>query len=97
MYDFAYRSLYQIHLARYYQADACLLMLPVLDDEQYRQLSAAALISLKMGVTEVSNDEERDARDSVRRKWYQQRDLRDSSIDLNRTPPAAKTGLLFTA
>ncbi|SQB39986.1 bifunctional indole-3-glycerol phosphate synthase/phosphoribosylanthranilate isomerase [Citrobacter koseri] len=30
---------YQIYLARYYQADACLLMLSVLDDEQYRQLS----------------------------------------------------------
>jgi indole-3-glycerol phosphate synthase/phosphoribosylanthranilate isomerase len=29
----------QIYLARYYQADACLLMLSVLDDEQYRQLS----------------------------------------------------------
>jgi indole-3-glycerol phosphate synthase/phosphoribosylanthranilate isomerase len=25
---------YQIYLARYYQADACLLMLSVLDDEQ---------------------------------------------------------------
>lgn len=27
---------YQIWLARFYQADACLLMLSVLDDEQYR-------------------------------------------------------------
>ena len=46
---------YQIYLARYYQADACLLMLSVLDDEQYRQLSAVAH-SLNMGVlTEVSN------------------------------------------
>ena len=33
---------YQIYLARYYQADACLLMLSVLDDEQYRQLAAVA-------------------------------------------------------
>ncbi len=40
---------YQIYLARYYQADACLLMLSVLDDEQYRQLSAVAH-SLNMGV-----------------------------------------------
>ena len=49
---------YQIYLARYYQADACLLMLSVLDDEQYRQLSAVAH-SLNMGVlTEVSNEEE---------------------------------------
>ncbi|HHU7386956.1 TPA: bifunctional anthranilate synthase glutamate amidotransferase component TrpG/anthranilate phosphoribosyltransferase TrpD, partial [Escherichia coli] len=49
---------YQIYLARYYQADACLLMLSVLDDEQYRQLAAVAH-SLEMGVlTEVSNEEE---------------------------------------
>lgn len=33
---------YQIYLARFYQADACLLMLSVLDDEQYRQLAAVA-------------------------------------------------------
>ncbi len=49
---------YQIYLARYYQADACLLMLSVLDDDQYRQLAAVAH-SLEMGVlTEVSNEEE---------------------------------------
>lgn len=49
---------YQIYLARYYRADACLLMLSVLDDEQYRQLAAVAH-SLEMGVlTEVSNEEE---------------------------------------
>lgn len=49
---------YQIYLARYYRADACLLMLSVLDDEQYRQLAAVAH-SLEMGVlTEASNEEE---------------------------------------
>ncbi|MDE9448615.1 bifunctional indole-3-glycerol phosphate synthase/phosphoribosylanthranilate isomerase, partial [Xenorhabdus bovienii] len=29
---------YQVYLARYYQADAILLMLSVLDDETYREL-----------------------------------------------------------
>lgn len=47
---------YQIYLARFYQADACLLMLSVLDDEQYLALAAVAH-SLNMGVlTEVSNE-----------------------------------------
>lgn len=78
---------YQIYLARYYQADACLLMLSVLDDEQYRQLSAVAH-SLKMGVlTEVSNDEERERAIALGAKvvGINNRDLRDLSIDLNRT------------
>lgn len=78
---------YQIYLARYYQADACLLMLSVLDDEQYRQLSAIAH-SLKMGVlTEVSNDEERERAIALGAKvvGINNRDLRDLSIDLNRT------------
>lgn len=78
---------YQIYLARYYQADACLLMLSVLDDEQYRQLAAVAH-SLKMGVlTEVSNDEERERAMALGAKvvGINNRDLRDLSIDLNRT------------
>lgn len=37
---------YQIWLARYYQADAILLMLSVLNDEQYRQLAAVAHSSI---------------------------------------------------
>ncbi len=49
----------QIYLARFYQADAILLMLSVLNDEQYRALSAVAH-QLNMGVlTEVSTEEER--------------------------------------
>ncbi|SUG38425.1 Indole-3-glycerol phosphate synthase / Phosphoribosylanthranilate isomerase [Salmonella enterica subsp. arizonae] len=78
---------YQIYLARYYQADACLLMLSVLDDEQYRQLAAVAH-SLKMGVlTEVSNDAERERAMALGAKvvGINNRDLRDLSIDLNRT------------
>ena len=73
--------------ARYYQADACLLMLSVLDDEQYRQLSAVAH-SLNMGVlTEVSNEEELERAIALKAKvvGINNRDLRDMSIDLNRT------------
>ncbi|EOC0585273.1 bifunctional indole-3-glycerol-phosphate synthase TrpC/phosphoribosylanthranilate isomerase TrpF [Cronobacter sakazakii] len=78
---------YQIYLARFYQADACLLMLSVLDDDQYRQLAAVAH-SLGMGVlTEVSNEEEleRALRLEAKVVGINNRDLRDLSIDLNRT------------
>ncbi|MFZ3388573.1 bifunctional indole-3-glycerol-phosphate synthase TrpC/phosphoribosylanthranilate isomerase TrpF [Buttiauxella gaviniae] len=78
---------YQIHLARFYQADACLLMLSVLNDEQYRQLAAVAH-SLNMGVlTEVSNEEELERAIALGAKvvGINNRDLRDLSIDLNRT------------
>ncbi|WP_312946865.1 bifunctional indole-3-glycerol-phosphate synthase TrpC/phosphoribosylanthranilate isomerase TrpF [Superficieibacter sp.] len=78
---------YQIYLARHYQADACLLMLSVLDDDQYRQLSAVAH-SLNMGVlTEVSNEEELERAIALEAKvvGINNRDLRDLSIDLNRT------------
>ena len=78
---------YQIYLARFYQADACLLMLSVLDDEQYRQLAAVAH-SLEMGVlTEVSNEEELERAIELEAKvvGINNRDLRDLSIDLNRT------------
>lgn len=78
---------YQIWLARFYQADACLLMLSVLDDEQYRHLAAVAH-SLNMGVlTEVSNEEELERAIALKAKvvGINNRDLRDLSIDLNRT------------
>ncbi|WBM72513.1 bifunctional indole-3-glycerol-phosphate synthase TrpC/phosphoribosylanthranilate isomerase TrpF [Buttiauxella sp. WJP83] len=78
---------YQILLARFYQADACLLMLSVLNDEQYRQLAAVAH-SLNMGVlTEVSNEEELERAIALDAKvvGINNRDLRDLSIDLNRT------------
>ncbi|WP_370421034.1 bifunctional indole-3-glycerol-phosphate synthase TrpC/phosphoribosylanthranilate isomerase TrpF [Pantoea vagans] len=78
---------YQIYLARYFQADAILLMLSVLDDEQYRQLAAVAH-SLKMGIlTEVSNEEELERAIALQAKvvGINNRDLRDLSIDLNRT------------
>lgn len=80
-------SPYQIYLARYYQADAILLMLSVLDDDRYRQLSDVAH-SLKLGVlTEVSNEEElqRAIQLEARVVGINNRNLRDLSIDLNRT------------
>ncbi|MGJ0191272.1 bifunctional indole-3-glycerol-phosphate synthase TrpC/phosphoribosylanthranilate isomerase TrpF [Pantoea sp. RRHST58] len=78
---------YQIYLARHYQADAILLMLSVLDDEAYRQLAAVAH-SLKMGVlTEVSNEAELERAIALEAKvvGINNRDLRDMSIDLDRT------------
>lgn len=78
---------YQIYLARYHQADAVLLMLSVLDDEQYRQLAAVAH-SLNMGVlTEAISDEElaRATALGARVVGINNRDLRDLSIDLDRT------------
>ncbi|KEY58523.1 bifunctional indole-3-glycerol-phosphate synthase TrpC/phosphoribosylanthranilate isomerase TrpF [Serratia sp. DD3] len=78
---------YQIFLARYYQADAILLMLSVLNDEQYCQLAAVAH-SLNMGVlTEVISEDElqRAIQLEARVIGINNRDLRDLSIDLNRT------------
>lgn len=80
-------SAYQIYLARFYQADAILLMLSVLDDEQYLHLAAIAH-SLQMGVlTEASNEEELERAIALKAKvvGINNRDLRDLSIDLNRT------------
>lgn len=78
---------YQIYLARHYQADAILLMLSVLNDEQYRQLADVAH-SLNMGVlTEVISDEELVRATALGAKvvGINNRDLRDLSIDLDRT------------
>ncbi|MCS3430142.1 bifunctional indole-3-glycerol-phosphate synthase TrpC/phosphoribosylanthranilate isomerase TrpF [Klebsiella sp. BIGb0407] len=78
---------YQIYLARFYQADACLLMLSVLDDEQYLALAAVAH-SLNMGVlTEVSNEAELERAIALKAKvvGINNRDLRDLSITLDRT------------
>ncbi|WP_426577433.1 bifunctional indole-3-glycerol-phosphate synthase TrpC/phosphoribosylanthranilate isomerase TrpF [Xenorhabdus stockiae] len=82
---------YQVYLARYYQADAILLMLSVLDDDTYRELSALAH-SLNMGVlTEVSNEAERHRAIALGAKviGINNRDLRDLSIDLQRTQKLA--------
>ncbi|WP_422655615.1 bifunctional indole-3-glycerol-phosphate synthase TrpC/phosphoribosylanthranilate isomerase TrpF [Leminorella grimontii] len=78
---------YQIYLARFYRADAILLMLSVLNDERYQELAAVAH-SLNMGVlTEASNEEELERAIALNAKvvGINNRDLRDLSIDLNRT------------
>ncbi|CAJ0992829.1 Tryptophan biosynthesis protein TrpCF [Sodalis praecaptivus] len=78
---------WQIYLARLHQADAILLMLSVLDDDTYRKLAAVAH-SLNMGVlTEVISDDERQRAITLEAKvvGINNRDLRDLSIDLNRT------------
>ncbi|AHF76907.1 Bifunctional indole-3-glycerol phosphate synthase/phosphoribosylanthranilate isomerase [Sodalis praecaptivus] len=78
---------WQIYLARLHQADAILLMLSVLDDDTYRELAAVAH-SLNMGVlTEVISDDERQRAIALEAKvvGINNRDLRDLSIDLNRT------------
>ncbi|MDB6367678.1 bifunctional indole-3-glycerol-phosphate synthase TrpC/phosphoribosylanthranilate isomerase TrpF [Photorhabdus bodei] len=82
---------YQVYLARYYQADAILLMLSVLDDQQYITLSELAH-SLNMGVlTEISSEEERARAVALKAKviGINNRNLRDLSIDLNRTKQLA--------
>ncbi|WP_455488336.1 bifunctional indole-3-glycerol-phosphate synthase TrpC/phosphoribosylanthranilate isomerase TrpF [Haemophilus sp.] len=79
-------SEYQVYLARYYQADAILLMLSVVNDETYRVLTDLAH-SLGMGVlTETSNEEEfeRALRLGAKIIGVNNRNLHDLTVDLNR-------------
>jgi indole-3-glycerol phosphate synthase/phosphoribosylanthranilate isomerase len=78
---------YQVRLARYYGADAILLMLSVLDDDAYREMADVAH-SLNMGVlTEASNEEELERALALNAKviGINNRNLRDLTTDLNRT------------
>jgi len=78
---------YQIYMARIYGGDAILLMLSVLDDEQYNALRAVAK-SLNMAVlTEVSNEQEvtRAIALDATIIGINNRDLRDLSTDLATT------------
>ncbi|MCG3724358.1 bifunctional indole-3-glycerol-phosphate synthase TrpC/phosphoribosylanthranilate isomerase TrpF [Vibrio cincinnatiensis] len=82
---------YQVYLARHYGADAILLMLSVLNDEQYGQLANIAH-GLGMGIlTEVSNEEELQRAIALKAKviGINNRNLRDLSTDLNRTKQLA--------
>lgn len=84
---------YQVYLARHYSADAILLMLSVLNDDEYRQLAEVAH-SLDMGVlTEVSNEQELQRAVTLGAKviGINNRNLRDLSTDLNRTKQLAPT------
>ncbi|CUX95958.1 Tryptophan biosynthesis protein TrpCF [Candidatus Gullanella endobia] len=78
---------WQIYFARLHQADAILLMLSILDDNTYHTLAEIAH-SLNMGIlTEIINDEECERAIALGAKvvGINNRDLRDLSIDLNRT------------
>ena len=73
---------YQIYLARHYQADAILLMLSILNDEEYRHLAEVAT-SLNLGyLTEVSNEEELERAIALKAPivGINNRNLRDLSI-----------------
>lgn len=77
---------YQIYLARYYQADAILLMLSVVSDDEYRQFSELAH-RLNMGVlTEASTEDEVERAIKLDAKviGINNRNLRDLTVDLNR-------------
>lgn len=79
-------SEYQVYLARYYQADAILLMLSVVNDETYRVLADLAH-SLGMGVlTETSNEEEFERALALGAKiiGVNNRNLHNLTVDLNR-------------
>lgn len=83
---------YQVYLARYYNADAILLMLSILDDRQYLEMSKIAK-KLKMDVlTEVNNIEE--IHRAIKLKsliiGINNRNLHDLSIDFNRTRMLSK-------
>jgi len=84
---------YQVHLARYYGADAILLMLSVLTDDEYKKLSAIAEQYNLAVLTEISNDEERDRAIELGAKLIgiNNRNLRDLSTDIARTFDYAPT------
>ncbi|KHT64896.1 indole-3-glycerol phosphate synthase [Photobacterium gaetbulicola] len=82
---------YQVYLARHYHADAILLMLSVLNDDEYRELAEVAE-QLNLGIlTEVSNEAELERAIALKAKvvGINNRNLRDLSIDLNRTKELA--------
>lgn len=79
-------SAYQVYLARYYNADAILLMLSVVDDQTYRELADLAH-SLGMGVlTETSNEMEFERALALGAKviGVNNRDLHTLTIDMKR-------------
>ncbi|OOR99356.1 bifunctional indole-3-glycerol phosphate synthase/phosphoribosylanthranilate isomerase [Haemophilus paracuniculus] len=79
-------SPYQVYLARYHHADAILLMLSVVDDQTYRELSDLAH-QLGMGVlTETSNEQEFERALALGAKiiGVNNRDLHTLTIDMNR-------------
>ncbi len=84
---------YQVYLARYYGADAILLMLSVLSDEEYIELSAVAEQYNLAILTEISTEQERDRAIKLNAKMIgiNNRNLRDLSTDIARTFEFAPT------
>ncbi|GAA0816327.1 bifunctional indole-3-glycerol-phosphate synthase TrpC/phosphoribosylanthranilate isomerase TrpF [Colwellia sp. D2M02] len=84
---------YQVYLARHYGADAVLLMLSVLSDEEYTTLANVAAQYNLAVLTEISNEEERDRAIALGAKMIgiNNRDLRDLSTDISRTFDFAPT------
>jgi len=84
---------YQVYLARYYGADAILLMLSVLNDDEYNELAEVAKKYNLAILTEVSNEAERDRAIALNAKLIgiNNRNLRDLSTDITRTFDFAPT------
>ena len=84
---------YQVYLARYYGADAILLMLSVLSDDEYLELAAVAEQYNLAVLTEVSTTEECDRAIKLNAKMIgiNNRNLRDLSTDIARTFDFAPT------
>jgi len=78
---------YQVYLARYYGADAILLMLSVLDDNEYLALAAIAEQYQLNILTEISNQQELERAVALDAKLIgiNNRNLRDLSTDIART------------
>jgi indole-3-glycerol phosphate synthase/phosphoribosylanthranilate isomerase len=79
---------YQIYLGRLCGADAVLLMLSVLTDDEYRQLHEVASALAMTVLTEVSNEEEAKRAVALNAQLIgiNNRDLRDLSTDLATSP-----------
>ena len=84
---------YQVYLARYYGADAILLMLSVLSDDEYLELAAVAEQYNLAVLTEISTTEECDRAIKLNAKMIgiNNRNLRDLSTDISRTFDFAPT------
>lgn len=84
---------YQVYLARYYGADAILLMLSVLSDDEYLALANVAEQYNLAVLTEVSTVEECDRAIKLNAKMIgiNNRNLRDLSTDIARTFELAPT------
>ena len=84
---------YQVYLARYYGADAILLMLSVLSDDEYLALAEVAEQYNLAVLTEVSTVEECNRAIKLNAKMIgiNNRNLRDLSTDISRTFELAPT------